>query len=409
MQIADRQNGIGQAALLTICPNAALAGIALGALLWIPVLGSAGAMGFLLAGGLLMARSPAATFSALWRHWYVLILPLYCLASALWSDYPAVTFRFSLQLFATFVIAVTAATRLAPATFHRVLFLVFLSVILSSLIAGNVRAFDGAWLGIFGSKNALAAASATFLVLALSLLTDRHAPAALRLLAFAGLPSGLFLLIMAKSTGALLISAPALLIIPALILSRRLSSAQKLASAAVVAVLLILALALFLAFRETLFAALLDRAGKDVTLTGRTDLWRVAISHIAERPFFGLGYQAFWVQTNASAEALWRMFGIAGRGGFNFHNAYISNAVEVGLIGVALQVAVLYGALIGTAVWAIRSHRAEAAGLFALVLMVTASSFIEVPVFFQFSITTVNVVCILVFAIRAATERRSAH
>jgi exopolysaccharide production protein ExoQ len=131
------------------------------------------------------------------------------------------------------------------------------------------------------------------------------------------------------------------------------------------------------------------------------------MSHIAERPLFGLGYQAFWVQTNASAEALWRMFGIAGRGGFNFHNTYISNAVEIGIVGVTLQVAVLYGALIGAGIWALRSHRAEAAGLFALVLMVTASSFIEVPVFFQFSISTVNIVCILVFAIRAVTERHA--
>jgi exopolysaccharide production protein ExoQ len=408
MQLAERQAGLGRGAGLAICPNAVLVALTLGSLVWIPVLGSAGALGFLGAGGLLMARNPAATVSALSRYWYVLILPLYCLASTLWSGYPAVTFRFSLQLLATFAIAVTAATRLAPSTFHRALFLVFLSVIAASLLAGNVRDFDGAWLGIFGSKNALAAASATFLVLTLALLLDRHAPAGFRLLALAGLPMGLALLILAKSTGAILISAPVLFSVPILILSRRLTGGQKLASAVLTGAMLTLALALFLAFREAVFAALLDQTGKDVTLTGRTDLWRVALSHIAERPLFGLGYQAFWVQTNASAEALWRMFGIAGRGGFNFHNTYISNAVEIGLAGVAVQALLLYGALIGAGLWAVRSHRAEAAGLFALVLMVTASSFIEVPVFFQFSVTTVNVVCIFVYGIRAATERRSA-
>ncbi|MGB3313718.1 MAG: O-antigen ligase family protein, partial [Albidovulum sp.] len=265
MQIAERHNGIGQRVGLSVCPNAALVTLALGALLWIPVIGSAGALGFLAAGGLLMARNPAATVSALSRYWFVLLLPLYCLASSLWSDYPGITFRFSLQLLATVVIAVTAATRLAPATFHRVLFLIFFSVILASLIAGNARDFDGAWLGIFGSKNALAAASATFLVLALALALDRNATARLRLAALAGLPAGLVLLIMAKSTGAILIAMPVLLTIPILILSRRLSGGQKLAAAALTATTLILMFTLFLAFREAIFAALLDQTGKDVT------------------------------------------------------------------------------------------------------------------------------------------------
>ncbi|MEZ5778660.1 MAG: O-antigen ligase family protein [Paracoccaceae bacterium] len=392
--------------ILAICPNAVLAAAALGGLVWIPVLKTIGAVLFLAAGGLLLVRDVGATVKVLARFWYVLLLPLYCLASSLWSDYPALTFRFSLQLLMTVAIAIVIATRLSPASFHRVLFVVFLSIMAASLAAGNVRGFDGSWLGIFASKNALAAASVIFLVLTTAAAFDRSAPRMLRAVALIGLPVGLVLLVMSKSAGAVLIAGPVLATIPVLVLSRHLTTRQGIATAALALVVFALAGALMLALREQLFAALLETTGKDVTLTGRTDLWRIAFSHISERPFFGLGYQAFWVRTSASAEAIWRMFGIEGRGGFNFHNTYISNAVELGLIGVAIQVFLLYGALLLTAVWAIRSHRAEAACLFALVLMVAFSSFVEVPVFFQFNIATVNVICALVFGVRARTEAR---
>ena len=95
--------------------------------------------------------------------------------------------------------------------------------------------------------------------------------------------------------------------------------------------------------------------GKDVTLTGRTDLWAVAFQEIAERPVLGTGFQAFWVQGNPLAEELWAMFGIDSRSGFHFHNTLLSNAVEIGIVGVALQAVVFFGGLGASLVWAIRS------------------------------------------------------
>lgn len=389
----------------TLCPNAVLAVLAMGALVWVPVLNTAGALLFLASGGLLMLRNPGATAAGALRFWYVFALPLYCLASTFWSDYPGLTFRFALQLLVTVAIAVTIATRVAPVTFLRCLFMVFLTTMIASLIDGNPRGFDGAWLGVFGSKNALAAAAATFLVLTTTVSLDRTAPAGLRALALAGIPAGAVLLIAAQSAGALLIAAPVLLTIPLILFARVLSPRQKLAAAALALVLAGLGATAFLAFRESVFALLLDQTGKDATLTGRTDLWRIAAAHIAERPVFGLGYQAFWVQSNASAETIWRLFGIGGRGGFNFHNTYISNAVELGIAGVLLQVTLLWGALVLAARWAFCSHRADAVFAFAVALMVVLSSFVEVQVFFQFSITTVNVIAIFVFGVRALTER----
>ena len=90
---------------------------------------------------------------------------------------------------------------------------------------------------------------------------------------------------------------------------------------------------------DELAKAFLDLTGKDITLTGRTDLWAVAFQEIAERPVLGTGFQAFWVQGNPLAEQLWAMFGIGSRAGFHFHNTLISNTVEIGLVGATLQAA----------------------------------------------------------------------
>jgi exopolysaccharide production protein ExoQ len=87
--------------------------------------------------------------------------------------------------------------------------------------------------------------------------------------------------------------------------------------------------------------------GKDSTLTGRTYLWQQGIEAAAQHPFFGVGYQGYWVQGFSEPERLWDEFYIASRTGFHFHNTFIETTVETGLIGVSLLVAILLTAVVG--------------------------------------------------------------
>jgi exopolysaccharide production protein ExoQ len=83
---------------------------------------------------------------------------------------------------------------------------------------------------------------------------------------------------------------------------------------------------------------------KDPTLTGRTALWFYADRLIWENPIYGIGYDAFWVRTNAVAVALfntangggWTDFASDGpiHMGFSFHNLFYEVAVELGGPGV---------------------------------------------------------------------------
>ena len=392
--------------VITVEPDVVLLVIALFGLVFIPALETYGALIFLTGGCALLVRRIQIVLSLCIRYWYLMALPIFCLLSAVWSQYPAISFRFGIQLTATVLIAIAMASTTSARAFSRALFGVFSLAMLTSILFGDVRSDTGAWLGIYGSKNALAGEAATYVIVCTSQILDRTASNGHRVLAVLGLMIGAMLLLLAQSTGALIVVPPALFLLFSLLVIYRLSVVQRLV-AMTFAVLLAAMMALLVTiYADALLDLLLETTGKDVTLTGRTDLWRIARELIAERPFFGIGYQAFWVKGYAPAEVLWYNFAIESRSGFNFHNTYLSNAVEIGVIGVFLQVVVLYGAALATGLWALRTRLAEASLLFVLVAMIVMLSFVEVNVFFQFSLRTVIVICAFVYAMRGLDAHR---
>jgi exopolysaccharide production protein ExoQ len=155
-----------------------------------------------------------------------------------------------------------------------------------------------------------------------------------------------------------------------------------------------------------LLAGILEGSGKDATLTGRTDLWATGLSYIAERPLQGLGYRSFWVIGFAPAEELWAMFDVPSGAGFNFHNTYISNAVEIGLIGLGLQIAIMYGGALLMGIYTLARPTAPNALLLALQTLMILRSFIEVEVFFEFSIRSIMGVATLIYALAGLAALR---
>ncbi|MEE9428820.1 MAG: O-antigen ligase family protein [Paracoccaceae bacterium] len=393
--------------LFSIPLDQVLCVLAIVALIFVPTLGFKGVLGFLAAGGFLILRHLNASINQLLRHWYILLLPLFCTLTFLWSQYPPQTLRFGVQLSVTVAISVVIAHRISPRTFVLTLFWALGIAMVASILFGEVKASTGAWRGIYGSKNAMAGAAAIYIVVAFGLAIERTASPRFRAIAAMGVVVGMVPLIFAQSVSALMIVPPAMIVLLSFLILPVISPKQR----AVMAIFLVLIAALIgvliYANIDTLLAWMLDTTGKDITLTGRTDLWKIALEFIAERPFFGMGYQAFWVKGHQPAEVIWFMFGISARSGFNFHNTYLSNAVEIGILGVMLQAFVLYGALYLTGRWAMYGQQAVAALLFTLVMMVVWISFIEVPIFFQFSLRTLIIVCALVYGIQTLNTKPS--
>ncbi|MEO1139424.1 MAG: O-antigen ligase family protein [Pseudomonadota bacterium] len=384
--------------VITLKPDAILAASAMFGLVFVPVLGTLGALMFLISGCALLIRRWRMQLGLCIRFWPIILLPVFCMVSAIWSEYPIVSFRFGVQFMATVLIAITIAATISARAFGQVLFGLYSLAMLASVLVGDVRNDTGAWLGIYGSKNALAGAAATYVIVCVAQFLDSRASYRHRLLAVLGSLVGVMLLLLAQSISALVLLPPSLFILCSLLILYRLSYSQRIVTVAFATLVAALLVVLVTIFSDMLVAMLLQTTGKDVTLTGRTELWQIALGLIAERPWLGMGYQAFWVHGHSPAEALWFRFGIESRSGFNFHNTYLSNMVEIGAIGVLLQTMVLFGAASMTGLWALRTHRAEASLLFILVMMVVMISFVEVPIFFQFSLRTVIVICAFVFA-----------
>ncbi|WP_292110093.1 O-antigen ligase [Brevundimonas sp.] len=92
---------------------------------------------------------------------------------------------------------------------------------------------------------------------------------------------------------------------------------------------------------ETHSVAVLEALGKDPSLTGRTDIWEALMRKVADRPWTGYGYGAFWGREGESAPADWvrkeTQWPVP-----NAHNGWIDLLVQLGWPG-----AVLVGTLMG--------------------------------------------------------------
>lgn len=393
--------------VVTVHPSVILGLVGLTSLLFIRLTGSIGALGFLLATVCLLALSPRVTAQSLLAERLFLLMVGWCVLSFLWSDYPGTTLRHATQLCITVAFAIVLAYRITPLAFVKIAALAYSAAGVASLISGPGRE-EGGFLGIFGSKNAQAGAASMLMIAGLSLLADRSLPLRWRATGAVALAIGGVLVIWAQSVGAM-VTVTVVAGLFFLILSlRRLPAMTRLVAVTLGLLGLALLALLLYANADKLALMMLDATGKDVTLTGRTELWAAAFAEIAQRPLLGAGFHAVWVHGNPLAEQFWAEFGIKSRSGFNFHNTLINNAVEIGLIGAALQAVLLFGALPPLLTWSLRSGRAGPMFLVLILGRQVVTMGVEVTFFHQFDVATVLTVVAIAYAHRYRREMMSA-
>lgn len=390
--------------VLRISPNALLCFAAMMSLQLVPMWGTVAALGFLVFAMALVARRPAAVPGEILDQPLLWVMVGWCVLSVLWSDYPAYSLRHGLQLVVTVLFATSLAARMPPLVMLKAATVSFFLACVASLASGRARADGEGFLGIYNSKNAMASASSVLLLMGLCLIVDRRLPARWRVFGLAGIGLGGLLLVRANSVGTSTAMVVVFMMLVTIRVLRRLSRSQRLIVGALAVWTTAGGVLLLAATFDSVSNLFLDATGKDVSLTGRTDLWRIALDEIARRPWLGAGYQAVWVPGNALAETLWTDFGVASRTGFHFHNAYLSNAVEIGVTGAAMQAVLILGGLLGALAWAIRDQRAET--LFLALFMVRQAflSGVEVPFFLQFDLGTILTVAAFVYVRRAGRE-----
>ncbi|MBI0535692.1 O-antigen ligase family protein [Roseomonas sp. KE2513] len=83
-------------------------------------------------------------------------------------------------------------------------------------------------------------------------------------------------------------------------------------------------------------ALIAEALGRDVTLSGRTNIWEFVLEMIRQEPLAGYGYGIFWLGESAPGALFWywtKQFDL------HAHNGFLQLALDAGLIGVALFVA----------------------------------------------------------------------
>lgn len=361
--------------------NRSLSLFALIALTLVPAFGTLAALAFLLAGTAVVALSLNRSLAAM-SSTAITLIPLYCIASVLWSDYPALSARLSIFLALTIGIAVSIGSQLSIQTIARFTFWSYLLPVILSFAIGNISS-SSAWSGIFASKNIFAVYGLILMLSAIFLLNVYH-NIYMRVILYVSIFASIAVLIGAQSVGTLVSAFTTLVAYIIFMLLRKYQMSTRI-SLLIMAILASLVGIVLNELVGELLVQLIVSTGKDPTLTGRTDLWAKAIEYIGQNPVFGLGYRAFWVQGNPEAEELWRMFYIESRSGFHFHNTYLSNAVEIGLLGMSIQLYVLWSIAFRILRPAFVHPQPILAWAAAFVLLVLTRSLVEVDVFSEFS------------------------
>ena len=329
----------------------------------------------LLAGMLFLAR-PAAFIETALRWWPLLLVPILCAVSALWSTAPAESFRYGLQLLFSSFLGVHLARLMTPGRYVAVFLLAFFVFSILCIIDGRqgISADGMVLIGLTGSKNQIGLVGVFLLLSAMATFFMGGISILMRWVALLAVPLAGFLLWNCHSATALLMAAGGVLVLFVMWFAQRLPPNGRLA--AIVGGLLVLAplAALTPEASEAVDHFVFDTLNKDPTLTGRTILWARADELIAQRPILGWGYQAIWMGDSFETIGLQRLTGITDGRAFHFHNQFRQTGVDTGFVGlIALVSAMLVTLFAGFRQALLTPHPATSFFYVVFVLMIVRS------------------------------------
>jgi exopolysaccharide production protein ExoQ len=294
-----------------------------------------------------------------WRHVRGLLVtvnrPFICFVvlaslSLLWSIEPPITLRRIVRLYVIVSVSVAfASAGWQPRRFENTLrWLLFLLLGASAIFCyldpelavhhEQMQELLNAWHGITTGKNVLGSLSSCAFILWLHGLLTRETGrvSAILNLALAGL-----CLVMCRSSTSLMATAFAAFFV--ILLLRPSGSMRRLMPYVVgffaVAVLVYaLAVLNIVPGMGAILTPISMITGKDLTFSGRTNIWYLLRLHIHQHPLFGTGYQAYWigpVPSSPSYDMVNQLYFYPTEG----HNGYLDVLNDLGYVGFACLLA----------------------------------------------------------------------
>lgn len=319
---------------------------------------------------------------------FLIIFVLYCATTMLWSPQPVVTLKRVTQLVGLIIVAIAISPPVGQrrqfidtllGTFT-LLMMLSLFVVLTMPHLGVDTALGDAWRGIFTQKNSLGAVSALSTIFWARNAFERRLPL---LISITGILFSLLLLIMSKSTTAMLLFMLCLGVY--FLLRKRYLVGMFDGYRLVLSIICIIVSGLMVFYLlesrlpvwSEIFFPIEYFFHKSVDLTGRTDIWQLVLFEINKHPWLGIGYGAFWLgEGSASQYIIDLLYWVP----LQSHNGYLDILNELGLIGIGL-LACLLAFHINNLIRFFRIDREEAAIHWMLFVFILVSNISESELF----------------------------
>lgn len=282
---------------------------------------------------LLLLRRWKYIIHHLLRNPFILIIVGFVLCSVLWSAQPNLTQTRAIALLGTTLFGIYFGTRFSPKEQLNILAITFGIILLLSLafvIAlpqyGRMSGTHaGAWRGIFIHKNPFGQTMVLSSLIFLSLSSRKGRASWLPMLGLA--VSGLMIVMSASSSS--LINFVTLILIFMVV---KIALWPERVMIPVICALGSVG-CLISVFLVDLLELVVGSVGKDLTLTGRTDIWPIVIRQGLQRPILGYGYSGFWGDWNSPGATVWKDYGWIAP---NAHNGFIDLWIQLGFVGAAI-------------------------------------------------------------------------
>ena len=262
-------------------------------------------------------------------------LALYSLASCVWSQFPSLTLQFGIYIILNVLFVFYLLSRFTPLMIMKIFYAMGWIVVVSSITFAlalprygidHRASTEGAWQGIFVYKQPCAIMCTFLLSVAFYLPATSGRSKFLRALF---VTMTIFLIYMTQARTGWVLLASLLLYVCVMKLLTAFRSSERAPIIAVLFICFTAAVALLGANYRSILLAL----GKDVTLTGRTEIWQLVMTSVLKRPILGYGYRAFWNGLQGESANLALTVGWTPTGA---HNGYLDVWLNLGIIGLVI-------------------------------------------------------------------------
>ena len=267
---------------------------------------------------------------------YLSLFIVLCLLSAVWSDYPFLSFKRSFQLFVMFLVITAALTNIEPKILLKQLKIVvsiylFYNLYACRFIPAAIDPVFGTWRGIEVQKNWLAQNSLYCFLSSIAFFNFDKT----RYAKFYDIVIILIsVLIIYKAHSSTNLIAVVIIVFMGIVFQIESIFNNLGIGRSILGLMFLFILTfsgIFLIFSSEIFGLIPGYFGKDTTLSGRVDIWDFVWNDIEKQFLLGYGFATYWIMGSSRIEIFASYFE-----GFmvnSAHNGYLEIILQLGFFG----------------------------------------------------------------------------